>query len=135
MAVEGARRVIETSSYETANQYLRFGWTLINQHVTEATTDSPTKMNYVLASVRSLEDTRELLSLRDVDEVNAHLQIGWRLIDKYVTAQEPGAGRNETIHFILAWQSEEPPAYPGNQAAQEQTDDYELGDILPDDFG
>src|ERR1051325_1294786 len=101
MTIEGARRVMETSSYETANQYLRFGWKLINQHVAEPTADSPTRMIYVLASVRSLEDTRELLCLSDVDEVNAHLQLGWRLIDRYVTAAEPGGQRHEEIQFVL----------------------------------
>lgn len=135
MGVEGARRVMETNSYDTANQYLRFGWTLINQHVSEATANAPTRMTYVLASVRSLEDTRELLSLIDVEEVNAHLQLGWRLIDKYVTAVEPGGPRHEELHFVLAWQHEEPPTYPGAQAMKVEPTEYELGDILPDDFG
>ena len=34
MELGGARQVLETTSQETANQYIRFGWKLINQHVT-----------------------------------------------------------------------------------------------------
>jgi len=33
MNVESARRVMETTCPDTANQYLRFGWKLINQYV------------------------------------------------------------------------------------------------------
>jgi hypothetical protein len=114
MNLEGTRRVIETTSHETANQYLRFGWNLINQYVTEATEDRPASVTYVLASVRRLEDTRELLVLSDPDEVNDFLNLGWKLIDKHVTASAAAKKRQETIHFVLAWQSEEPPARPGS---------------------
>ena len=65
MNIEGTRRVMETTSHETANQYLRFGWSLINQYVVEATADQPAAVTYVLASVRRLEDTRQLVTLTD----------------------------------------------------------------------
>ena len=104
---------METTSHETANQYLRFGWNLINQYVTEATVDRPASVTYVLASVRRLEDTRELLVLSDPDEVNDYLNLGWKLIDKHVTTAEAAKKRHETIHFVLAWLSDEPPARPG----------------------
>ena len=113
MNLEGTRRVMETTSHETANQYLRFGWNLINQYVTEATVDRPASVTYVLASVRRLEDTRELLVLSDPDEVNDYLNLGWKLIDKHVTTAEAAKKRHETIHFVLAWLSDEPPARPG----------------------
>ena len=114
MNLEGTRRVMETTSHETANQYLRFGWNLINQYVTEATEDRPASVTYVLASVRRLEDTRELVVLSDPDEVNDYLNLGWKLIDKHVTTSEAAKKRHETIHFVVAWQSEEPPARPGS---------------------
>ena len=114
MNLEGTRRVMETTSHETANQYLRFGWNLINQFVTEASEDRPASVTYVLASVRRLEDTRELLVLSDADEVNDYLNLGWKLIDKHVTTSEKAKKRHETIHFVVAWQSEEPPARPGS---------------------
>ena len=113
MDIKGARRVIETSSHDTANQYLRFGWCLINQYVVEAIGDQPSSVRYVLASLRSLEDTRELVELTDPEEVNEYLRLGWKLIDKHVTSLEAGDRRHETLHFVLAWQSEEPPARPG----------------------
>ena len=113
MNLEGARRVMETVSHETANHYLRFGWTLINQYVVAATDDQPAMVRYVLASVRRIEDTRQVLILTDPEEVNEHLQLGWKLIDKHVTAAESDDRRDETLHFVLAWQSEDPPVRPG----------------------
>ncbi len=117
MEIEGTRRVMETTSHETANQYLRFGWSLINQYVVEATDNHPAMVKYVLASVRRLEDTRQVVTLTDPDEVNEHLAVGWKLIDKHVTASESADRRNETMHFVLAWQSDDPPAWPGSAPA------------------
>lgn len=116
MNLEGARRVMETTSHETANQYLRFGWSLINQYVVEATADTPAMVKYVLASVRRLEDTRRLLTLTDADAVNEHLTLGWRLVDKYVTASPDPERRDEAPHFVLAWQGDEAPVFPGESA-------------------
>jgi hypothetical protein len=115
--VDGARRVIETTDADKVNQYLRFGWKLINQHVIEATVDMPARIKYVLASIRRLEETKELIMLRDTAAVNEHLALGWTLIDKFVTA-EADERRDEAIHFVLAWQSEDAPVKPGSQAAQ-----------------
>ncbi len=114
MSIEGTRRVIETSSHETANQYLRFGWSLINQYVSEATADRPAMVNYVLASVRRLEDTRAVVDLTEPDEVNQYLGLGWKLIDKRLSACESAERRDEVLHYVLAWQSDEPPAQPGS---------------------
>ncbi|REK12900.1 MAG: hypothetical protein DWQ37_09735 [Planctomycetota bacterium] len=114
MSIEGTRRVMETTSHETANQYLRFGWSLINHYVVEATPDTPAMVKYVLASVRRLEDTHEVLTLGDPDEVNAHLQLGWKLIEKYVAGSRHPDRRDEVLHFVLAWQREETPLRPGD---------------------
>jgi len=116
MNIEGALRVMETTSHETANQYLRFGWSLINQYVVEATVDRPAAVTYVLASVRRLEDTRQLVTLTDGEEVNQYLRLGWKLIDRHVTSSDSPERRHETIHFVLAWQSDEPPQRPGSAA-------------------
>jgi hypothetical protein len=113
MNIEGARRVMETTSHETANQYLRFGWSLINQYVVAATDHQPATIRYVLASVRRLEDTRQVMIITDADDVNEYLALGWKLIDKHVTASDTSDHRNELFHFVLAWQSDEPPAKPG----------------------
>lgn len=113
MNIEGARRVMETTSHETANQYLRFGWSLINQYVVEATAERPAAVTYVLASVRRLEDTRQVVTLTDGEQVNQYLRLGWKLIDRHVTSSESPEKRHETIHFVLAWQSDEPPQLPG----------------------
>lgn len=113
MTIEGTRRVMETNCHETANQYLRFGWSLINQYVVEATESQPRTVKYVLASVRRLEDTKEVILLSDPDEVNDYLSVGWKLIDKHVTTLDSADRRHETLHFVLAWQSEETPARPG----------------------
>src|SRR4029078_3990041 len=130
MSIEGARRVMETTCHETANQYLRFGWSLINQYVVEAADGQPRMLKYVLASVRRLEDTRQIITLSDADDVNDYLRVGWKLIDKHVTAGDSDAVRvhlianpvpaatsdavrNEAMQFILAWQSEDPPVHPG----------------------
>ena len=114
MSLDGTRRVIETTSHETANQYLRFGWSLINQHVVEATGGQPAMVKYVLASVRRLEDTRQVVILSDPEAINQHLDLGWKLIDKYLTVSEPPAGRHETLHFVLAWQNDGVPQRPGS---------------------
>ena len=114
MDLEGTRRVIETTSHETANQYLRFGWNMINQYLVPATDDRPAMVTYVLASVRRLEDTRELVILSEPDEVNEYLSLGWKLIDKHVTTSETSEQRHETIHFVLAWQADDAPLRPGS---------------------
>jgi hypothetical protein len=121
MNIEGTRRVIETSSHETANQYLRFGWSLINQYVSEATADRPAMVNYVLASVRRLEDTRSVVILTEPDEVNEYLGLGWKLIDKHVTASDSPERRHEVFHFVLAWQSDEAPLLPGSAPTVKRT--------------
>jgi hypothetical protein len=129
MNIEGTRRVMETTSHETANQYLRFGWNLINQYVVEATVNTPSAVTYVLASVRRLEDTRQVLTLTDGELVNEHLNLGWKLIDRLVTAADAPDRRHETIHFVLAWQSEDPPARPGSSPPVQRA----LNTNLPDD--
>lgn len=113
MSIEGARRVMETTCHETANQYLRFGWSLINQYVVEAADGQPRMLKYVLASVRRLEDTRQIITLSEAEDVNDYLRVGWKLIDKHVTATDSDAVRSEAMHFVLAWQSEDPPVHPG----------------------
>jgi hypothetical protein len=113
MNLAGARRVMETTSQDTANQYLRFGWSLINQYVVEATADTPATVTYVLASIRRLEDTRQLLLLTDPELVNRHLELGWKLIDKFVTASSNPDRRDEILHYVVAWQTDDPPMYPG----------------------
>lgn len=132
MNIEGTRRVIETSNHETANQYLRFGWTLINQYVIEATADRPAMVNYVLASVRRLEDTRQVLTVTDAREVNEYLNLGWKLIDKHVTASDSPERRDEVLHFVLAWQNEDPPPKLGDAPPSPRTFDTTLD--LDDDL-
>lgn len=113
MNIEGARRVMETTSAEVANQYLRFGWNLINQYYVEATPDQPAMVKYVLAFVRKLEDTREIAIIEDPAEVNQYLIRGWKLVDKHVTNSDLPDGRHERIHFVLAWQTDDEPLRPG----------------------
>ncbi len=112
MNLDGTRRVMETTNAETANHYLRFGWVLLNQYLTEATEETPAKMTFVLASVRRLEDTREVLRIHDEQDLNKHLQLGWRLIDKFVTTSLEANGRQEQIHYLVAWQSDDAPLRP-----------------------
>ena len=114
MNLEGARRVMETTSVDTANQYLRFGWKVINQYVAPAAPGSPAVVNYVLASLRSLEDTKQVVTLTEPDQVNEYLKAGWTLIEKYATSSSRSR-REETIHFVLAWQSVEEPVHRGNR--------------------
>ena len=135
MSIEGARRVMETTSPEVANQYLRFGWKLINHYAVPATSEIPAAVQYVLASIRTLEDTREIVTLEDPEAVNEHVRLGWKLIDKFVT-NDVAAGRHETLHFVLAWQvdfkstrpGEEPPAI---SLAEELSGDIQFDDLPP----
>src|SRR5262245_60634675 len=99
MEIERARRIMETSSPETVNQYLRFGWKLVNQHVLEPRDGAPTRVNYVLASFRALEDTRQVITVDNADDANMYLGLGWRLIDKYVKQGDASGLRHETLHF------------------------------------
>jgi hypothetical protein len=123
MNLESTRRVMETTCPETANQYLRFGWSLINQYVVEATPDTPAMVKFVLASVRRLEDTKQVITLTDPEAVNDHLDLGWKLIDKYVTASGDPERRDERLHFTLAWQTDEQPARPGDPRPAAHTED------------
>ena len=113
MNIDGTRRVMETSSQDTANQYLRFGWRLINQYVVEATANTPATVTYVLASIRRLEDTRHVVPLTDPEQVNQYLELGWRLIDKFVTASNDPDRRDEVLHYVVAWQTDDHPMWPG----------------------
>jgi hypothetical protein len=117
LPIQGARRVMETTDPDVVNQYLRFGWKLINQYVVQERTDSLPVIHYALASVRMLEETKEVITLCDTAEVNAYLALGWRMIDKYVTGEIEGP-RRESLHFVLAWQSEDPPSRPGGEVEQ-----------------
>jgi hypothetical protein len=132
MSIEGTRRVMETTSYETANQYLRFGWTLINQHVVEGTSGEPTTLKYVLASVRRLEDTRQVVIFSDPQIANEHLKLGWKLIDKFLTGVELAAGRHETPHFVLAWQNEDAPPRPGD--ARPRNEEFDVTAAADDEL-
>jgi hypothetical protein len=117
---------METTCPDTANQYLRFGWSLINQYVIEATPDSPAMVKYVLASVRRLEDTRRVATLTDPAAVNEHLALGWKLIDKYVTASGDPQRRDEMLHFIVAWQTDDSPLRPDEALLAEHSLDATL---------
>jgi len=111
MSLDGTRQVMETTSAETVNQYLRFGWKLINQYVTPARADSPAVVTYVLASVRSLEDTKEVVSIVDAGAANLYLKAGWTLIDKCLLSSTRGR-RKEVLHYVLAWQGIDVPIHP-----------------------
>ncbi len=132
MSIEGARRVMETSSPDVANQYLRFGWKLINHYAVPATPETPAVVQYVLASIRTLEDTREIVTLQDPEAINAHLRLGWNLIDKFVTT-EAADGRHERLHFVLAWQVDFKPTRPGDEPPAIFLADELSGDIQFDD--
>ncbi|HTU25184.1 MAG TPA: hypothetical protein VMF30_07290 [Pirellulales bacterium] len=122
LPIQGARRVMETNDPLTVNQYLRFGWKLINQYVIPPRhSEALPVVNYVLASIRTLEETKEVVTLTDPAEVNEFLSLGWRLIDKYVSGEVEGP-RQERLHFVLAWQHEEAPIKPGSEAAQAVSD-------------
>ncbi len=113
MDLARARKIVETTSPETVNQYLRFGWKLVNQHMLAPRDGLPARVNYVLASFRSLEDTRQVASVEDVNELNRYLEAGWRLIDKMVSQANLEGPRQEQIRFVLAWLNDEPPKLPG----------------------
>ena len=130
MNLEGTRRVMETTSHDTANQYLRFGWNLINQYVVEPTGNEPRAVKYVLASVRRLEDTRQIVVLSDVEQANAYLALGWKLIDKYVTAGDSPERRDETMRYVVAWLSEETAVRPGEGPTAEAL--FPPGDLAED---
>jgi hypothetical protein len=132
MDLARARHIVETYSPDTVNQYLRFGWKLVNQHVVETRDGQPPKVKYVLASFRSLEDTRQLETLTDVNAVNAHLELGWRLIEKFVVQSQPDGPRHEQVNYVLAWAHDEPPRVPGLGDAQTTVRDPNMFDDLGD---
>jgi len=123
---------METTSPDTVNYYLRFGWKLVTQHTVPATEDSPEKTCYVLASIGGLEDTRRLLVLTDFAEANRYLELGWRLVEKFVTTDDDQR-RQERIHFVLAWQrDEEPPTPTGDppRLVREHITHFESGEEI-----
>lgn len=121
MNIIGTQRIMETTSPETANHYLRFGWKLINQYTVPATEDTPERVTYIMAAVSGLEDTRRILILSDGEEANDYLEIGWRLIEKFITSDQSVSHRQEKLHLVLAWQRDEVPALPG-QTVRRQTE-------------
>jgi hypothetical protein len=134
MSVLGTRRIMETTSPETANYYLRFGWKLLNQYTVPATADTPEKVRYVMASVVGVEDTRRLITLHDTGEVNAYLELGWRLLEKYITTDENLERRQETLHFVLAWQRDEEAPVPGPatpRLLKEHITDFDASEEIP----
>lgn len=132
MELARARQVIETTSPETVNQYLRFGWKLVNQYVLEPREGMPARVNYILAFFRALEDTRQVVTLEDVDQVNEYLALGWRLIDKVVTQANLEGPRQEQLRFLLAWSSDEPPQLPGMGEVRHRPVDPQMFDSLGD---
>jgi hypothetical protein len=134
MKIESVRRIMETTSFDTANQYLRFGWKLVSQHAVEPAPGEPVRMNYVLVSVRTLEDTRRILELADNETANRYLELGWRLVDKYVTSLDDAQRRQETLHYVLAWQEEGEPPQPTGQSLAERADElFPDESLTPDD--
>lgn len=132
MELERARRVMETSNAETVNQYLRFGWKLVNQHLVDQRDGSPPRTNYILASFCALEDTRQVVTLEGADQVNEYLSLGWRLIDKIVRQGNLDGPRHESIQFVLVWAGDEPPLLPGMEAATNRLTDPAMFDDLGD---
>lgn len=132
MDLTHARQIIETTSLDTVNQYLRFGWKLVNQYALEPSEGKPARINFVLASFRGLEDTRQVITLEDTAEVNAHLHLGWRLIDKFVNQVGVDGTRHETVRFVLAWTTDEPPRTPGMGEARHALSDPTMFDDLGD---
>jgi hypothetical protein len=131
MDLARATQIVETLSTETANQYLRFGWKLVSQVTVEARDGRSAGVRYTLASFRTLEDTRQLVSLDSVAEANDYLQLGWRLIDKVVSQVGEGP-RNEEIKFVLAWFRDEPPILPGMERVEHRPVDPTMFDDLGD---
>jgi hypothetical protein len=132
MELARARQIIETTSPDTVNQYLRFGWKLVNQYALEPREGIPARINFVLASFRALEDTRQVVTLEDTHEVNAHLKLGWRLIDKYVTQGSIDGPRHESVKFVLSWMTDEPPQVPGMDDIRPAVSDSTMFDDLGD---
>lgn len=130
MELARARQIIETTNPETVNQYLRFGWKLVNQYTLEPRDGMPARINFVLASFRSLEDTRQVIALESTEQVNQHLQLGWRLIDKIVTQGNVEGPRHESIQFVLAWMIDEPPQTPGMDDIRQAVSDPAMFDDL-----
>jgi hypothetical protein len=92
----------------------------------------PARINFVLASFRSLEDTRQVIALEDAEAVNQHLKLGWRLIDKYVTQAHIEGPRHEAMRFVLAWMVDEPPQIPGMDDIRPAVADPTMFDDLGD---
>lgn len=132
MELARARQVIETTSPETVNQYLRFGWKLVNQYVLEPRDGMPARVNYILASFKALEDTRQVKTIEDVEELNQYLELGWRLIEKYVTQANFEGPRHEQVRFVVAWSSDEPPQLPGMGIVRTRAIDESMFDDLGD---
>lgn len=118
MDILGTRRVMETASHEEVNQYIRFGWKLLSQRVIPGSDETPPETRFVLASIRTLEDTRFLARTSQWEEANEYLQCGWRLIEKFVTTADRDDQRYETLHFVLAWQLDYEPTYPADAKAR-----------------
>ena len=132
MELGSARQIIETTSPDTVNQYLRFGWKLVNQYVLEPRDGSPARVNYILATFRAIEDTRQVVTLEDVDQLNQYLDLGWRLIDKIVVQSNLEGPRHEQIRFVITWCNNEPPKVPGMGDVHHRPVDPTMFDDLGD---
>jgi hypothetical protein len=104
----------------------------VNQYVLEPREGMPARVNYILASFRALEDTRKVVTLENVVELNQYLELGWRLIDKVVTQANLEGPRHEQIRFVVTWSHDEPPRVPGMGEVEHRAVDPNMFDDLGD---
>lgn len=60
-----------------------------------------------------LTKVKEVVDTIDNEQVNKYLNLGWAIINTFVTLDEESDEPNQTLHYVLAWaQDGEEPKHP-----------------------
>lgn len=55
-----------------------------------------------------LSDVSKVIDLTSQNEVNEHLNLGWKILSIYATAYDNFPGSNQTQHYVLGWIGADP---------------------------
>jgi len=67
-----------------------------------------------------LTKVKEVVDTIDNEQANKYLNLGWTIINTFVTIDGESDEANQTLHYVLAWaQDEEEPKYPTSKYEME----------------
>lgn len=65
---------------------------------------------------QDLSNIKLLYETKYISEANRYLELGWILHATNKTCYDPVYSRDDqTLHYVLAWNKDDPPAYPKDE--------------------